>query len=161
MPEYNLYGVIDNLEIENYSGEDLSELRGNEYKITIVEFKPTMPAHKEYNYEDLMQVFAQKICVDYMFSCDCECEIYYSDKNRRVKLPFREDYQERDRELKDILAILRAYIRNGTIPPKDKLQNCNGCSMTDLCMPKHKKAYHLMNEVYAIKNTEEIEGGLL
>ena len=29
--------------------------------------------------DDLMQVFAQKICVDYVFGCDCDGVIYYAD----------------------------------------------------------------------------------
>lgn len=48
MPEYNLYGVLDCLEISD-SG------------INIVEYKPSKPKNREYNYEDLMQVFAQKL----------------------------------------------------------------------------------------------------
>ena len=36
--------------------------------ICIVEYKPTKPKTGDYNYEDLMQVFAKKVCVVYIFN---------------------------------------------------------------------------------------------
>ncbi|MCI8631807.1 MAG: Dna2/Cas4 domain-containing protein, partial [Firmicutes bacterium] len=63
-PEYGIYGVTDCIETDE------------KQNICIVEYKPTKPKTSDYNFEDLMQVFAQKICVDYIFKCDCDAVIY-------------------------------------------------------------------------------------
>ena len=68
-PEYNLYGIVDSVEI--VKKEDGTA------DINIVEYKPTKPKNKEYNEDDFMQVFAQKLCLDYSFGCDCTGYIYY------------------------------------------------------------------------------------
>ena len=121
--EYNLYGVVDCLE-ESDKG------------LCIVEYKPTKPKNAEYREDDLMQVFAQKICVDHIFRCDCDAVLYYGDVRRRVKLPLRERYDLYDAKLKDLLTRMRDYMERGEIPEISRGQRCNGCSMKDLCMPK-------------------------
>lgn len=124
--EYRLYGVTDCLELSKglYS---------------LVEYKPTKPRSADYNHDDLMQVFAQKICVDHVFGCNCEGYIYYADIKKRINLPLRESYDQYDIELKKILSEMRDYKNRGMIPPIRKGQKCSGCSMKDLCMPKLKK----------------------
>lgn len=134
MEEYNLYGVTDCIEhCEN--------------EICIVEYKPTKPKNEEYRKEDLMQVFAQKICVDYVFKCDSEAAVYYADVKKRYHLSLRELYTELDRELKDILSEMRKNIKEGHIPPIRKRQNCSGCSMKDLCMPSIKRGKSFRDEL--------------
>ena len=162
-PEYNLYGVVDNLEIINNKEGDYINRCGEKSSINIVEFKPTKPKNKDYNYEDFMQVFAQKICVDYMFSCNSRAEIYYSNINRRVKLPVEDEYMERKEELKLLLSTIRKHILKGKIPSIKINQNCNGCSMFDLCMPKHRNKYNLLDEIKKIdiKEKEILEGDSL
>lgn len=124
---YNLYGVTDCLE---KSGSQLC----------IVEYKPTKSKDKDYNFDDLMQVFAQKICVDYVFGGDCDAVLYYADKKARVKLPLKENFNQYNEFLIETLAEMREYRRKGEIPEIRKNQNCNGCSMKDMCMPKLKKS---------------------
>lgn len=51
LPKYRLYGVTDCIEVDS-SGQ-----------YAIVEYKPTKPKSSDYNYDDLMQVFAQKMVV--------------------------------------------------------------------------------------------------
>lgn len=75
--EYNLYGVTDCIEV---TGNENSNL-------CIVEYKPSKPKNKDYNFDDLMQVFAQKICVDYVFNCDCDGVLYYADVKKRIRPP--------------------------------------------------------------------------
>ena len=121
--EYNLYGVVDCLE-------------ESEKCLCVVEYKPTKPKDADYREDDLMQVFAQKICVDYIFRCHCDAILYYGDVRRRVKLPLRERYDLYDAKLKDLLTRMRDYMERGEIPEISRGQCCNGCSMKDLCMPK-------------------------
>jgi len=138
-PEYNLYGVTDCLEfIADNEGIAINGGR-QKYKIKIVEYKPSMPKHAEYNEEDLMQVFAQKICVDYVFNCECKGEIYYADTKKRVPLMLTENYGRYDCYLKSLLSEMRDNLKNGKIPPVRKGQKCSGCSMKNLCMPSVKK----------------------
>ena len=134
LPEYRLYGVTDCLEFSS-----------GLYRL--VEYKPAKPKSCEYNHDDLMQVFAQKICTDYALKCDCEGYIYYSDVKKRIKLPLHEGYSEYDRELKELLAKMRDYRQRGVIPPIVKGQKCSGCSMKDICMPKLKNSKSLRDSV--------------
>ena len=127
LEEYDLFGVVDCLEMQ-------------QEKLAIVEYKPTMPKEGQFRYDDLMQVFAQKLCVDAVFHCDCDAYLYYADKKKRVELPLREKAAEYDAQLKKLLAEMREYMVRGVIPPKKKGHKCSGCSMKDLCMPSAKKA---------------------
>lgn len=127
-PEYNLYGIVDSVEI--VKKEDGTA------DINIVEYKPTKPKNKEYNEDDFMQVFAQKLCLDYSFGCDCTGYIYYGDVRKKVRLPLKENYDVYNEKLKEILKAMRLYLESGNIPRIVRDQNCNGCSMKDLCMPK-------------------------
>ena len=114
--EYNIYGVVDCIEAtlsENgvhIAGED------KKYNLSIIEYKPTKPKNKDYHYEDAMQMFAQKICVDSVFCCDCKCVLYYADVKKRVELPIRENYEIYNKELKSILSQMREYLKDGKIP---------------------------------------------
>lgn len=123
--EYNLYGVTDCIEV---TGDEKCNL-------CIVEYKPTKPKSKDYNFDDLMQVFAQKICVDYVFNCDCDGVLYYADVKKRIRLPLKENFSEYDDILKRTLAEMRNLISKGKIPEIVKNRNCSGCSMKDICMP--------------------------
>lgn len=135
LKEYNLYGVTDCLEmVENKKGILIPGFPSR-YQISIVEYKPTKPKNRDYNEDDLMQVFAQKICVDYVFGGNCDAVLYYADVKRRIPLPLEENFQEYDRKLKSILKDMRERLAKGVIPPIRKKQNCSGCSMKDMCMP--------------------------
>ena len=142
MPEYNLYGVLDCLEISDNG-------------INIVEYKPSKPKNKEYNYEDLMQVFAQKLCVDYIFNGNSQGYIYYADVKKRVKLPLMENFLQYDKDLKNIVGEMRSLIKMGKIPSVRKDQNCNGCSLKDLCIPKIKKIRSVHDEIAESVRKEE------
>lgn len=126
LPQFDIYGVTDCLEIKD-----------GQY--TIVEYKPTQPKNEPYHHDDLMQVFAQKLCVDYVFNCDSEGYLYYADTGKRIRLPLKEGFAGYEQELVSILAEIRKHLREGTIPPIRKGQKCSGCSMKDLCMPSRKK----------------------
>ena len=148
LEEYNLYGVTDCLECkESKDGIDAFH-DGKKYKLCIVEYKPTKSKQQTHRKDDLMQIFAQKICVDYVFHCDCETVLYYADVKRRMPVDFTDTYQEFDEELRRLLSEMRANLREGIIPPIKKGQQCSGCSMKDLCMPSSlKKSYRFQKEL--------------
>ena len=152
--QYNLYGITDCLELTK--DKFGVKINGSEekYHICIVEYKPTKPKNVEYREDDLMQVFAQKICVDYVFGCDCDGVIYYADVKKRIALPLKENFEEYDVKLKNILAEMRRNLAAGHIPGIRKEQKCSGCSMKDLCMPSIKPVKDLQAEIEKIGKAE-------
>ena len=154
LDEYNLYGVTDCLEItEDKNGISID---GSEEKcnICIVEYKPTKPKNEEYREEDLMQVFAQKICVDFVFGGDCDAVLYYANVKKRIKLPLKENFEVYDRKLIKLLKEMRTNLEQGVIPSIRKGQKCSGCSMKDLCMQSVNKSNDFMTEIRKIQETE-------
>ena len=152
--QYNLYGVTDCLEMtENSDGVSVDGSK-EKYNICIVEYKPTKPKKKDFNEEDLMQVFAQKICVDFVFGSDCEAVIYYADVKKRIKLPVKENFEMYDAQLRKLLEEMRKNLEKGVIPAIKRGQKCSGCSMKDLCMPSVKKVKNIVSEIQKIWETE-------
>ena len=151
---YNIYGVVDCIEAtlsENgvhIAGED------KKYNLSIIEYKPTKPKNKDYHYEDAMQMFAQKICVDSVFCCDCKCVLYYADVKKRVELPIRENYEIYNKELKSILSQMREYLKDGKIPTIKHGQYCGGCSMKDVCMPLKKPLKSIRRQIEEMRDIE-------
>lgn len=148
--QYGLYGVTDCLEMTR--GKDGISIEGSEdkYDVCIVEYKPTKPKKEDYHEEDLIQVFAQKICVDYVFGCDCNAVLYYGDVKKRVELPLRENYDKYDSYLRQLLGEMRDYLNRGVVPAIRKGQKCSGCSMKDLCMPSANRRMDVLAEIRKI-----------
>lgn len=137
-PELNLYGVVDCIELRKDAGGAVIPGKESRYRLTIVEYKPTAPKISDWNDDDLMQVFAQKLCVDSTFHCSTEGVLYYADKKKRVTLPLEENYASLRKNLVLTLAEMRENMANGIVPPIRRNQKCSGCSMNDMCLPKLK-----------------------
>ncbi len=138
-PEYDIFGITDCIEfIRSRNGVHVSGYDGT-FEICIVEYKPKAPKDTAFNETDAIQVFAQKICADTIWNCDCEAYIYYSDTRKRVKLPFDTEYEKYDEMLRKLLSEMRGVLGEKRIPPRKKGQKCSGCSMKDVCFPKEKK----------------------
>ena len=148
---YNLYGVTDCLELTKDKNGILVEGSEDRYRICIVEYKPTKPKAEDFRMDDLMQVFAQKLCVDYVFGGDCDGVIYYGDVKKRIVLPLKENFQEYDAQLKTILKHMREDIAKGHIPAIPKGQKRSGCSTRDMCMPSMKPVKDLRSEITKIE----------
>lgn len=150
LPEYDLFGVIDCVEfVKDKSGIKIDGLDGT-FRIRIIEYKPRAPKAGGFNETDAIQVFAQKICADSIWGCDCEAYLYYSDTRKRVKLPFDEEYQKYDELLKNILSEIRSIRETKIIPPRKKSQKCSGCSMSDVCFAKNAN-YSVKSAVMGMK----------
>lgn len=104
-----------------------------------------------------MQVFAQKICVDYIFNCDCDGVLYYADVKKRIRLPLKENFSEYDDILKRTLAEMRDLISKGKIPEIVKNHNCSGCSMKDICMPTLKTPVSVRDSIKKVLERKECE----
>ncbi|MDO4978285.1 MAG: CRISPR-associated protein Cas4 [Eubacteriales bacterium] len=137
--EYDIYGRLDCLEYKS----------GN---YTIVEYKPTKPKNGLFRKDDLLQIYAQKKCVDVIFKTNCGTEIYYADEKRRHKIIFEEQEEDYELLLKSVLEEMHEWIDSGKIPPKRQNQKCGGCSMKDICMPGvfKKRRRSINTEIEAI-----------
>ena len=139
LPAYDIAGVADCIEAApSAAGGVTLDDSGRVYALCIVEYKPTLPKGRAFNPDDAMQAYAQKVCVDSVFCCDCRAALYYADAKKRVPLPFDTQRERWDRDLRDTLARMRAYMDENRIPPIPKGQRCSGCSMKDICMPTLK-----------------------
>lgn len=144
--ELDIFGVTDCIEfVKNDNGVCIEYLNGK-YDIKVIEYKPTSPKNGEIRETDAIQVFAQKLCVDWMWGCDCEGYIYYSDTRKRVKLPFDGEYGEYFSKTKSLINSMTECIQSSQIPPRTRGQKCGGCSIKDLCMPKVRK-YSVRDEI--------------
>ena len=151
LEQYNLYGVVDCLELtKDINGISINN-SDDKYKISIVEYKPTHPKEGQCHEDDAMQVFAQKICVDYVFGGNCNAEIFYADIKKRVTLPVKEQFFMYDNSLKAILQKMRYYLDNGIVPQIEKKQKCSGCSMKEMCMPSLKQKRSIREEIAQIE----------
>lgn len=152
--EYNIYGVVDCIEAEPSEKGVHIEGEDKKYNLSIIEYKPTKPKNDDFHYEDAMQMFAQKICVDSVFCCDCKCVLYYADVKKRIELPIRENYNIYDKELKSILSQMQEYLKYGKIPAIKHRQYCGGCSMKDICMPLKKPLKSIRKQIEEIGDIE-------
>ena len=149
MPEYDLYGIADCVEfIKAKDGVNIHELEG-EYRVQLVEYKPKAPKKESFSETDAIQVFAQKLCADYIWNCSSEAYIYYADIRKRVKLPFDEEFEKYDCTIKKLLCEMRDILSSQYIPQRPRGQKCSGCSIVDLCFPKTPKycVEKLVNEM--------------
>lgn len=153
--DYDIFGVADCAEFEACKGGVHIDGLEGEYRVKIVEYKPKAPKNESFNETDAIQVFAQKLCADYIWKCDCEGYIYYSESRKRVKLPFDDDAEREKyrRMLERYLGEMREILKSGIIPEKRKGQKCTGCSLEDICFPK--SASYGVRESIMSMNEEE------
>lgn len=137
---YQIFGVIDCVEFLRASeGVRISGHEGL-FNVRIIEYKLRAPKTGEYHESDAIQMFAQKICADYVWGCDSEAYLYYSDRRRRIKLPFGDpsEYEKFDNMLKEYLGSMRELLESNSIPARRIPQTCGGCSLDEVCFPKSK-----------------------
>ncbi len=154
LPEYDIFGVTDCIEFEkNENGVGIHGLTGK-YIVRLVEYKPRAPKSAAFNESDAIQVFAQKLCADYVWGCDSEAYLYYSDIKKRVRLPFDKEYESYDRQIKQLLSQMRRTTENAEIPKRKRGQKCSGCSIKDMCFPKDPE-YNVRKIIMSQKEAEQ------
>ena len=137
--ELDLYGIADCIEfVKSKTGTYIEQL-GDKFDVNIVEYKPRQPVSGTANETDAIQVFAQKLCADYIWNCKSTGYIYYGDTHRRVKLHLNEEYNKYYTLLQRLISEMNDILESGSIPARVKGQKCSGCSLKDVCMPQNKK----------------------
>lgn len=134
--ELGIFGVLDCLEFKKSNTASYLPKLSGRYAVSIIEYKVTAPKKGVVRKDEHMQLLAQKLCVDSIFSCDCETYFYYGDTRRKEKIAFT----EQDRSfLIQTLDEIRKVKHEGIIPPIRKEQYCSGCSMKDICLPPKRR----------------------
>lgn len=137
--DLNIHGNLDCIEfLKNKNGVYIENF-DDKFTINIIEYKPTSPKNGEVVFADKMQLFLQKLCVDYIWTCDSDTYMYYFDTRKRKKISFESNYAEYLELIKSSLETMNYFLDNSILPLKEEHQKCSGCSFKDICFYKTKK----------------------
>jgi CRISPR-associated exonuclease Cas4 len=127
----NLYGVVDAVEfIKDDNGVSVNGKVGT-WRINPIEYKNGKP---ESSKADNYQLCAQTMCLEEMFNINIPSgDIYYGKIKRRVKIDFTEELRS---DVKNQLRKMSEVLITQLIPQKLENQNCNLCSLTNVCLPE-------------------------
>lgn len=146
--DLDILGKADCIEFDKSDNGVYVDMLEDKFDIKVIEYKPTKPKNADYNESDAIQVFAQKLCVDYIWKCNSQGYIYYADVRKRVKLPFESNEDKYLLQIKEYIKSMTDISQSNIIPKRAKGQKCSGCSMKDLCLPnvKNINMYELIKE---------------
>ena len=113
--------------------EDGVKLHGHRgfYSIYPIEYKKGKPKHSE---EDILQLTAQAMCLEEMFSCHIEkAGLFYCETHRREELEISMDLRTKTIAM---LEEMHQYYKRGYTPKVRPNQGCRSCSLSEVCLPK-------------------------
>ena len=100
------------------------------YRVYPIEYKKGSPKESD---EDALQLAAQVMCLEEMFSAEImEGAIFYGSTRRREVIEITEDLRKRVRET--AMEMHQYYDRKYT-PQVKSSKRCSSCSLRDICMP--------------------------
>ena len=117
--------------------EDGVKLHGHRgfYSIYPVEYKKGKPKHSE---EDILQLTAQAMCLEEMFSTTVsEGAIFYGETRRREVVAITEELKN---EVCQIFEEMHQYYDRRYTPKVKYSKACASCSLKEICLPKLEKA---------------------
>ncbi len=119
--------------VEFHRSEDGVRLYGHRgtYRIYPVEYKKGKPKCSE---EDILQLAAQTICLEEMFSAVIpEGAIFYGETRRREVVAITDDLRK---TVRDMFQEMHQYYERRYTPKVRWHKGCNACSLKELCLPK-------------------------
>lgn len=119
--------------VEFHKKEEGIQLHGHRgfYEIYPIEYKKGKPKKSE---EDILQLTAQALCLEEMFSADIpEGALYYGETRRREPVKFTKELRE---QVEDAVKEMHHYYNRNYTPQVKYNKHCNACSLKDICMPK-------------------------
>ena len=148
--ELGISGECDVVEFQKC--EDGIQLHGHRglYSVFPVEYKKGKPKLTE---EDKLQVVAQALCLEEMFSTRvAQGAIFYGETRRREQIEITEELRE---EVIHMLAEMHQYYARKYTPKVKSSKACNACSLKDICLPKLNKTVSV--KTYIEQRLEEEE----
>lgn len=130
--------------VEFHQCEDGVKLHGHRgfYKIFPVEYKKGKPKLED---EDILQLTAQAMCLEEMFSTSIAGgAIYYGEIRKREDIAFTEELRT---QVRDMFREMHQYYDRKYTPRVKWSKSCNACSLKDICMPKLGKSGSVHNYI--------------
>ena len=123
--------------VEFHRCENGIKLHGHRglFDVFPVEYKKGKPKASD---EDIMQLTAQVLCLEEMFSTNIpEGALYYGQTKRRERVQITDEMRSRARE---IFREMHDYFRRGYTPRVKTDKRCRACSLKEICIPGLDKA---------------------
>ena len=139
--------------VEFHKCEDGINLYGHRglYSVYPVEYKKGKPKLTE---EDKLQLTAQALCLEEMFSTEIpEGAIFYGETRRRDVVEFHEELRL---EVKRMFQEMHQYYDRNYTPKVKYSKACNACSLKEVCLPKLGKAVSVKSYMNQILEEEGI-----
>lgn len=123
--------------VEFHKCEDGIKLHGHRglFAVYPIEYKKGKPKLTE---EDKLQLTAQALCLEEMFSTQIpEGAIFYGETRRRELVEITEELRE---EVRSMFREMHQYYERKYTPKVKYSKSCNACSLKDICLPKLGKS---------------------
>lgn len=138
--------------VEFHRKEEGVKLHGHRgfYEIYPVEYKKGKPKEGK---EDVLQLTAQTMCLEEMFSTEIsEGALFYGETRRRQVVEFTEELRQK---VRDMASEMHQYYSRKYTPRVKYSKRCGSCSLQDICMPKMGKAASVRHYLaQAMEDTE-------
>lgn len=148
--EMGVSGECDVVEFQK--AEDGISIYGHRglYEIYPIEYKKGSPKTTE---EDILQLAAQAMCLEEMFSASIEeGAIFYGETRKRERIKITEELRGKVREM---FCEMHQYYQRRYTPRVKWSKRCNGCSLKDICLPKLGNSMSVKAYVHQALEEEE------
>lgn len=118
--------------VEFHKCEDGVKLYGHSglYQVYPIEYKKGKPKISD---EDILQLTAQIMCLEEMFSTIIlEGSIFYGETRRREDIKITDELRNK---VKTIFQEMHEYYERRYTPKVKWSKSCNGCSLKEICLP--------------------------
>lgn len=119
--------------VEFHKCEDGIKIHGHRgtYQLFPIEYKKGSPKTTQ---EDILQLVAQIMCLEEMFSTEIvQGALFYGETRRRENVEVTDVLRN---QVRVMFAEMHQYYDNGYTPKVRWSKKCNGCSLKDICIPK-------------------------
>ena len=138
--------------VEFHKCEDGIKLHGHRglYSIYPIEYKKGKPKVTD---EDKLQLAAQALCLEEMFSAKVpEGAIFYGENRRREVVEITEKLRE---EVAQMFREMHKYYGRRYTPKVKYSKSCNACSLKEICLPKLGKSVSVKTYITQMLQEEE------
>ncbi len=138
--------------VEFHKSEDGVPLFGHRglYQIYPIEYKKGKPKMSE---EDILQLTAQAMCLEEMFSARIEQgALFYGETRRREVIWFTDELRN---QVKEMFAEMHQYYQRHHTPKVKNSKSCKSCSLKDICLPALEKTVSVKQYVNQVLTEDE------